>query len=104
MITTQELTDWYNTVAKTKASAERYANDNKYNEKLSAYYTNMAEVSSIQLAILDRLIAQSEKNNEENKMTTPYIKDQLDEIERVIKEEEDRHKDRYTYDPIEGDD
>ena len=58
MITTKELKEWKDKIVQTKDKAERLSDD--YDQDMVEYYEHLFEVSKIQLALIDRLISQSE--------------------------------------------
>lgn len=70
MITTKELKEWKDKIVQTKDKAERLSDD--YDQDMVEYYEHLFEVSKIQLALIDRLISQSEGNDVCAKTTFTY--------------------------------
>lgn len=63
MITTKELYKWRDEILRTQEKAERLSDN--YDQKMVEYYEHLAKVSGIQLALIERLIAQSRENEKE---------------------------------------
>lgn len=61
MLTTKELKEWRAKIVQTKDKAERYSDN--YDHDMVEYYEHLFEVAKIQLALIDRLISQSEGND-----------------------------------------
>lgn len=62
MITTEELQGWKDSILHTKTQAERNAIDKSDNPDISKYYIHVATVCGYQANIVERIIAQSERN------------------------------------------
>lgn len=62
MITTEELMGWKDSILHAKTQAERNALENSGNQDISKYYMHVATVCGYQVNIVERIIAQSERN------------------------------------------
>lgn len=67
MITTDELRDWHTKANRAKSQAFAEAQKYAKNERLSEYFLHLANAADAHIAILSRLIKQSELNDYENK-------------------------------------
>ena len=62
MISTEELMGWKDSILHSKEQAERNALDKSNNPEISKYYMHVATVCGYQANIVERIIAQSERN------------------------------------------
>ena len=65
MITTKELCEWKKEVENTKQQALQQAKAYIHNEGMRLYYVNLTQVADAQLALVQRMIRQSEANEKE---------------------------------------
>ena len=68
MITTKELYDWRERVITAKEEAEEKLgnyDDKSFGLAMSAYYEYVVNISTVQLALIERLIRQSDENEKE---------------------------------------
>ena len=64
MITTKQLKCWKQRIIEKKSSAEEVALANPSNDAISTYYMHLAEECSAHLAIVNRIIEESELQDE----------------------------------------
>jgi len=67
MITTKELNKWEQRARENMLVAMTGIDKYKYVPTMRDYYEHLAQTADAQISILQRLIRQSEANNEENK-------------------------------------
>ena len=68
MITTKELYDWRGKILTAKEEAEEKLgnyDDKTFGLAMSAYYEYVVNISTVQLALIERLIRQSDENEKE---------------------------------------
>ena len=68
MITTKELYDWRGKILTAKEEAEEKLgnyDDKSFSLAMSAYYEYVVNISTVQLALIERLIRQSDENEKE---------------------------------------
>ena len=64
MISTDELLEWHDKIVTTNKKA-LYRAEKAKNTEVSAYYLSIAQVANNQLALINRLIEQSQENDKE---------------------------------------
>ena len=64
MITTMDLYRWSGKILKTKSQAEELAKQYNKTDSMANYYMGLVQVADAQLSLIDRLIRESEFNDE----------------------------------------
>lgn len=65
MIATEQLYDWKNDIEATKKTAQMGADSYRKVKPMFTYYLHLVQVADAQLSLVQRLIRQSEQNDNE---------------------------------------